>query len=400
MDFTHSSKLNDAKVATSQHILLLLVPMLLFSLLCWMFSGPGKYPWLLLCGVGIIYYLAYSLGFFLYFNVLSHQRDKLRQLTNINDAAMELLNLHRYCSSEHEFLSALLSKAMGLIPGAEFGSVIKVDPSSKKLQFEAAVGLDIKKLQGLSMQLHQTFQYKMTGGRCDRAVLLNETDGGCAADAHGAEQIADNRIHSTLSCPIHLDDKLYALLNLDSEQPGCFSDYDVSIATILCNAAANALMLYHQAQLIDELRHYDALTGLANREFFEEQAVQWPLRDEIDTSLILIDIDNLKEINQQQGLEAGDEALRQLGLALKQCWPAKALLCRFRGDKFAILTYGDSSQINAWLGDVNLELSRHLPGIHFTVGNALFNGNLPETIELAEHAVCARQRLLAKKETP
>lgn len=397
MDYTHSSKLTDAKVATSQHILLLLVPMLLFSLLCWMFSGPGQYPWLLLCGVGIIYYLAYSLGFFLYFNVLSHQRDKLKQLTNINDAAMELMNLHRYCSSEHDFLSALLSKAMSLIPGAEFGSVIKVDPSSKKLQFEAAVGLDIKKLQNVSMQLHQTFQYKMTGGRCDRAILLNETDGGFAADAHGAEQIADNRIHSTLSCPIHLDGKLYALLNLDSEQPGCFSDHDVSIATMLTNAAANALSLYHQAQLIEQLRHYDPMTGLANREFFEEQAVQWPLRDEIETSLILIDIDNLKDINQQQGLEAGDAALRLLGNSLKECWPARALQCRFRGDKFAILTYGDSSQINTWLGQVNIELMSNMPGLHFTVGSASFNGNLPETIELAEQAIRTRQQLLAKK---
>ncbi|WP_052074570.1 sensor domain-containing diguanylate cyclase [Shewanella mangrovi] len=397
MDFNHSSDLNDARVSTSQHILLLLVPMLLFGLLCWMFSGPGQYPWLLLSGVGIIYYLAYSLGFFLYFSVLSHQRDKLQRLTQINDAAMELMHLHQYCSSEHDFLSALLSKTMNLIGGAEFGSVIKVDPSSKKLNFEAAVGLDIKKLQQLSMQLHQTFQYKMTGGRCDRAVLLNDTDGGIAADAHGAEQIADNRIRSTLSCPIHVDGKLYALLNLDSEQPGCFSDYDVSIATILSNAAANALALYHQAQLIEQLRNYDTLTGLANRNYFEEQAIQWPMHSEVESELILIDVDNLKQINKQHGLEAGDEALRQLGITLKECWPAKALLSRLRGDKFAVLTYGDPSQINAWLADVSVALARKMPGLRFTVGTSVFNGNLAETLDIAEKAIVSRQQLLAKK---
>ncbi|QSX34783.1 GGDEF domain-containing protein [Shewanella avicenniae] len=397
MDFNHSSELDDVRVSTSQHLLLLLVPMLLFGLLCWMFSGPGQYPWLLLCGVGIIYYLAYSLGFFLYFSVLSHQRDKVHQLTQINDATMELMQLHQYCGSEHDFLSALLSKAMNLIPAAEFGSVIKVDEYSKRLQFEAAVGLDVKRLQQLNMQLHQTFQYKMTGGRCDRAILLNDTDGGIAADAHGAEHIADNRIRATLSCPIHVDGKLYALLNLDSEQPGSFSDYDVSIATILTNAAANALALYQHAQLIDQLRNYDNLTGLANRSYFEEQAIQWPLRSGVQSELILIDLDNLKEINKQHGLEAGDEALRQLGRTLKECWPAKALLSRLRGDKFAVLTYGDSTQINAWLSDVSFELSRRIPGLRFTVGSAIYLGNLAEAFDIAEQAIVSRQQHLAKK---
>ena len=96
-------------------------------------------------------------------------------------------------------------------------------------------------------------------------------------------------------------------------------------------------------QHIRYLAHYDVLTGLPNRVKLEEDAEQM-LAGLGDTgeglTLMFLDLDHFKDINDSLGHSVGDALLVQLAARLRQAAPAKALLSRLGGDEFVLLLPG------------------------------------------------------------
>ena len=94
--------------------------------------------------------------------------------------------------------------------------------------------------------------------------------------------------------------------------------------------------LNHQRQSQQSLR--DPLTGLGNRPYFighlERRLVEAP---DMPFSLLLMDIDNFKRINESLGHEAGDKVLTSLALRLRNALGSKACLARFASNEFAVL---------------------------------------------------------------
>lgn len=84
----------------------------------------------------------------------------------------------------------------------------------------------------------------------------------------------------------------------------------------------------------------DPLTGLYNRRFFDEtlaQTVETARRYGRDLSLVLFDLDHLKELNDTCGHPAGDRALKTVTHLLMQTARKADMVCRIGGDEFAIL---------------------------------------------------------------
>ncbi len=84
----------------------------------------------------------------------------------------------------------------------------------------------------------------------------------------------------------------------------------------------------------------DALTGLANLRFLREtlhREIQLVRRYQHPLTLIMIDMDGLKEINDRLGHEAGNQALRKLAERIRSSLRSADFAARFGGDEFAIL---------------------------------------------------------------
>jgi diguanylate cyclase (GGDEF)-like protein len=84
----------------------------------------------------------------------------------------------------------------------------------------------------------------------------------------------------------------------------------------------------------------DSLTGLPNRRFFFEvgnREVERVRRFDVPLSVVMIDIDNFKQINDAYGHAAGDEALRQVTASLSPCLRAVDVFARLGGEEFALL---------------------------------------------------------------
>ncbi len=85
------------------------------------------------------------------------------------------------------------------------------------------------------------------------------------------------------------------------------------------------------------LSTHDRLTGLYNRDFFEEELSRLELRKQYPYSVISSDLDGLKLVNDTLGHHRGDQLLQEFANILRRCVRKSDILARMGGDEFAIL---------------------------------------------------------------
>nr|WP_252728565.1 GGDEF domain-containing protein [Alteromonas sp. C1M14] len=91
--------------------------------------------------------------------------------------------------------------------------------------------------------------------------------------------------------------------------------------------------------LVSELAETDHLTGLYNREKFDKELYKNcdPDNQRSVTSLLLVDVDHFKKINDSHGHLKGDEVLKALAQKLKRLVRTTDIVARWGGEEFAIL---------------------------------------------------------------
>lgn len=104
--------------------------------------------------------------------------------------------------------------------------------------------------------------------------------------------------------------------------------------------------------LEERLRHqasHDALTGLPNRSLFEERLAVAiaEVAPSAPVALILVDIDQLRDVNESHGLHVGDRLLVEVGTRLVREVRGAAIVSRVDGDEFAVLTMPCASAAEA-----------------------------------------------------
>lgn len=87
---------------------------------------------------------------------------------------------------------------------------------------------------------------------------------------------------------------------------------------------------------------HDPLTGLLNRDAFEEQARQWLAQADTPLSLLYVDLDNFKLINDSASHAAGDAMLRHAARLVRDAFGDPALVAHSGGDEFTVLVALDA----------------------------------------------------------
>lgn len=85
---------------------------------------------------------------------------------------------------------------------------------------------------------------------------------------------------------------------------------------------------------------HDIMTGVYNRAFFEEEMSRLSKSRYYPISILVADMDNLKNINDQYGHQAGDLALRNIARIIKDCFRSEDVIARIGGDEMAVLLQG------------------------------------------------------------
>jgi len=98
--------------------------------------------------------------------------------------------------------------------------------------------------------------------------------------------------------------------------------------------------LLRKEEDLERLTITDPLTGLYNRRFFQPRLdveIERAKRYGRVSSLVMLDVDNFKEINDQRGHQFGDRVLAEVGKILKGNVRASDIVCRYGGEEFAVL---------------------------------------------------------------
>ena len=103
---------------------------------------------------------------------------------------------------------------------------------------------------------------------------------------------------------------------------------------------------YIERQRIEHERDYDVLTGLYNRFSFQRHMDYLFEHSEQlkNAALVMIDLDNLKKINDAFGHDWGDNYIRQCGKCFQENVPEKTICARVSGDEFYLFLYGFDNQ--------------------------------------------------------
>jgi diguanylate cyclase (GGDEF)-like protein len=87
---------------------------------------------------------------------------------------------------------------------------------------------------------------------------------------------------------------------------------------------------------------HDALTGLYNRAYFEEAILKLEANRQDPVSIIIIDLNNLKQINDTYGHQVGDNLIRRAAEVLNAAFDAGQVVARIGGDEFAVVLPGEA----------------------------------------------------------
>lgn len=138
------------------------------------------------------------------------------------------------------------------------------------------------------------------------------------------------------------------------------------LSNVTTNMDSATLVSETQVKEIVALSLRDGLTGLFNHAYFYQQIdfeVRRFVRYGTHVSLVLIDIDDFKRVNDTYGHQEGDRILAAMGGSLMRAARESDICCRYGGEEFAvILPSTDIHEAGAIAGRLNRALAERMPG--------------------------------------
>ncbi len=178
-------------------------------------------------------------------------------------------------------------------------------------------------------------------------------------------------------------------------------ELDRELVIAVADLAAASLASERRVALTFAEARRDALTGLPNRRAFDEHLdsiLGDPASDGRDVCLTLVDLDDFKRVNDEEGHPAGDATLREMSRVLLRCLRADEEAFRIGGDEFALVLDG-ADAAGSWLvGRVHTALARRrrgrtLPSVSAGVASArVGEATKEELLRRADAALYAAKR--------
>jgi len=210
--------------------------------------------------------------------------------------------------------------------------------------------------------------------------------------------ILEPKIRSVLAVPLMVERRVVGVLSVQSFREGAYGGQHISLLITIAQQAAIAL---------ENARHYqratvDQLTGLYQREYFLQKLNEEYVRSSrygTPFSLLMLDLDCFKRINDRFGHLAGDRFLRALGAMIRSSLRTPDVPCRYGGEEFCVLlpetdlggARAIAERLRQDIGALQVTEGAHYLGTTVSVGIASypihFEGSLASLMEKADQAL-------------
>ena len=205
-----------------------------------------------------------------------------------------------------------------------------------------------------------------------------------------------------ISIPLTIEEEIIGVMNLNDNERGFYNisdiDFALSVSEFVALSLNNALLF----EKVEKLSVTDGLTGLTNHHQMQailKNEVIRCQRYESSLSIVMMDIDYFKGINDSYGHQKGDEILVYLASTIKKFCRSMDIAARYGGEEFILILPETKVQGAFVISDrIRLEMANHIfrhKGKEFKVtvscGIAEFNAvtiNIPsDLIKIADQAL-------------
>ncbi|HKI56353.1 MAG TPA: sensor domain-containing diguanylate cyclase [Trueperaceae bacterium] len=245
----------------------------------------------------------------------------------------------------------LLDAALRLVPGAEAASLL-VRGGDGAFRYVATVGYALEALLQVRWtddDMRTWYAEDLRGWREGEPRVFVSGDRSSVADISaltmpGEDLLRASRVGdivANLCLPVVYGGEVLAVLNLDAlSDPNAFTAASIEAASGLAPFVGFLLQESDLRAKLEAAARSDALTGLANRRSFNEQApreMARAVRHGEALALLVLDLQAFKELNDACGHDEGDRALVAVADALRRTVRAGDSVYRWGGDEFAAL---------------------------------------------------------------
>ncbi len=208
------------------------------------------------------------------------------------------------------------------------------------------------------------------------------------------EDLCTDNICATICVPLFADEHVVGLLGLAHTEPTrVFSEQEIEFLRLFAPLASIAL---YNAKLFAEVQRLattDDLTGLHNRRAFfaiAETEFRYARTHKVSISVVMIDIDHFKKVNDTFGHTVGDDVIRWIAHECQPLLRAKDTLARYGGEEFALLlpsttkedAFNLAERIRHRIANYSMPISHHTVKVTLSLGVATITDKMDDVNDL------------------
>lgn len=332
---------------------------------------------------------------------------RIHALEHITHAHQEVFALYEITQvmgntlSLDETIHLILQKLQHIV-GSSCCALFLIDQHKNELSAHDAVGPHAETVRLMRLPIGEGITGQVVE---QRQSMLSEN---AAQDFKNLEAEKCPPFQSLMSAPLIHKGEVLGALTCYHEQPKAFARDVVQLLPVFANYAALAL---HNALTLEHTRQSaltDSLTGLPNSRYLFmclEQEIERALRNQQPLSLLVIDLNEFKVINDTYGHLAGDQVLKEFGCLLRELGRSYDTVVRYAGDEyFVLLPNTDAHDARAWAMRLHEAIRRYnwviRPGhpirVTASVGAATFPleaKDMQDLIQLADERMYAAKNM-------
>ena len=260
---------------------------------------------------------------------LRRATQRLAVLTDIVKTANSILE-------PRKVIETIMTRIQQLIP-SEAWSMLMVDEEKQELTFELALGEKAKDVQGFRVKIGEGIAgwVAQTG----KPTIVNDV----SRDPRFARRF-DSETHfktrSILCAPLISRGRTIGVVQVINRRGGRFTQTDLEMLMTMVEPCAIAIENAILFQRTEQLTITDDLTKLFNSRYLNVyigREIKRCKRHGIPLSIIFLDLDGFKSVNDQHGHLAGSRTLTEVGGILAEAVRESDILARYGGDEFVVV---------------------------------------------------------------
>jgi diguanylate cyclase (GGDEF)-like protein len=311
------------------------------------------------------------------------RKNDRRQLASIDSRQMDSLRVFHEVAralTSNLKLDSLLRSIMAKMEeffGPEHWSLLMVDEETGELYYALSTGMDESMLRDLRLKPGEGIAgyVAATGNPLVVADVSADPDWSRYAQAH-----PELNLRSIACLPIRHGERTLGALQLNNSKLDLLPESSIAFLRVLCDYAAIALENARHVKLIHHLSITDDCTGLFNSRhlytLLEQEIAEHAAKSAFRVvpfmkphfSLLFLDLDYFKRVNDRHGHLVGSRLLAEVGNLLKRVGGPDHAAFRYGGDEFVVLLRGLDKPVAA---DLSRRILEQLTQTRFLTGEGL-----------------------------